>query len=100
MLLVFKQYSYSSISSITTKFSLIFKSLYFSVSITTVVILDLSTPKISTPYKPPDRSEVHTSELQSRFDLLCRHLLVKKKGIAVRLVSQSRDYLAQFLFSL
>src|SRR5699024_11866352 len=28
---------------------------------------------------PPGRSEEHTSELQSRFDLVCRHLLEKKK---------------------
>src|SRR5699024_11976186 len=27
----------------------------------------------------PDRSEEHTSELQSRFDLVCRLLLEKKK---------------------
>src|SRR5699024_12242634 len=29
-------------------------------------------------YKLPDRSEEHTSELQSRFDLVCRLLLEKK----------------------
>src|SRR5699024_11783048 len=29
----------------------------------------------------PDRSEEHTSELQSRFDLVCRLLLEKKKNI-------------------
>src|SRR5438067_6510762 len=28
---------------------------------------------------PPSRSEEHTSELQSRFDLVCRLLLEKKK---------------------
>src|SRR6266513_1763382 len=28
---------------------------------------------------PPPRSEEHTSELQSRFDLVCRLLLAKKK---------------------
>src|SRR5699024_11232466 len=33
-------------------------------------ILDINTPK---------RSEEHTSELQSRFDLVCRLLLEKKK---------------------
>src|SRR5699024_11350526 len=27
----------------------------------------------------PQRSEEHTSELQSRFDLVCRHLLEKKQ---------------------
>src|SRR5207249_8664679 len=30
-------------------------------------------------YEPADRSEEHTSELQSRFDLVCRLLLEKKK---------------------
>src|SRR5437868_7396395 len=30
----------------------------------------------------PDRSEEHTSELQSRFDLVCRLLLEKKKNTA------------------
>src|SRR5699024_11649444 len=29
--------------------------------------------------RPDDRSEEHTSELQSRFDLVCRLLLEKKK---------------------
>src|SRR5699024_10405049 len=29
---------------------------------------------------PKDRSEEHTSELQSRFDLVCRLLLAKKKS--------------------
>src|SRR5438105_11311188 len=31
------------------------------------------------PLKGPDRSEEHTSELQSRVDLVCRLLLEKKK---------------------
>src|SRR5437868_10131834 len=30
------------------------------------------------PEEPPPRSEEHTSELQSRFDLVCRLLLEKK----------------------
>src|SRR5699024_11932730 len=30
-----------------------------------------------------DRSEEHTSELQSRFDLVCRLLLEKKKNIVI-----------------
>src|SRR5699024_12711682 len=30
------------------------------------------------PALPPERSEEHTSELQSRFDLVCRLLLEKK----------------------
>src|SRR5207249_9539201 len=33
----------------------------------------------STPYPAVVRSEEHTSELQSRFDLVCRLLLEKKK---------------------
>src|SRR5437868_15536071 len=33
--------------------------------------------------RPRTRSEEHTSELQSRFDLVCRLLLEKKKKIAV-----------------
>src|SRR5207249_9658522 len=34
----------------------------------------------SSTYKRPLRSEEHTSELQSRFDLVCRLLLEKKKN--------------------
>src|SRR5699024_11730994 len=33
----------------------------------------------SAPWLPTSRSEEHTSELQSRFDLVCRLLLEKKK---------------------
>src|SRR5271167_5134712 len=33
-----------------------------------------------------DRSEEHTSELQSRFDLVCRLLLEKKKKKALRVL--------------
>src|SRR5699024_11616518 len=45
----------------------------------------LSSPLDSTPCPMittirSDRSEEHTSELQSRFDLVCRLLLVKKKS--------------------
>src|SRR5438105_12298833 len=36
------------------------------------------------PYFGPDRSEEHTSELQSRVDLVCRLLLEKKKKIQSR----------------
>src|SRR5699024_11239071 len=32
------------------------------------------------PHPPGIRSEEHTSELQSRFDLVCRRLLEKKKN--------------------
>src|SRR5699024_12680377 len=37
-----------------------------------------STVRVSTPHRA-ERSEEHTSELQSRFDLVCRLLLEKKK---------------------
>src|SRR5699024_12205019 len=44
---------------------------------------------VAATYAPPcsaasrsDRSEEHTSELQSRFDLACRHLLEKKNSKA------------------
>src|SRR5699024_11777352 len=36
---------------------------------------------ISAPFPIKARSEEHTSELQSRFDLVCRLLLEKKKNI-------------------
>src|SRR2546421_6495425 len=36
------------------------------------------------PATPPCRSEEHTSELQSRSDLVCRLLLEKKKNASVR----------------
>src|SRR5437868_9048757 len=38
---------------------------------------------------PPSRSEEHTSELQSRFDLVCRLLLEKKKKKLTRLHPES-----------
>src|SRR2546422_5667718 len=38
-----------------------------------------------------DRSEEHTSELQSRLHLVCRLLLEKKKKISKRLQIQSRE---------
>src|SRR5256712_8076486 len=41
------------------------------------------------------RSEEHTSELQSRSDLVCRLLLEKKKKIETVLLNQSRVRLLQ-----
>src|SRR5207249_10624988 len=41
----------------------------------------------------PDRSEEHTSELQSRFDLVCRLLLEKKKKVT-ELVREIKSALA------
>src|SRR2546421_5644480 len=38
------------------------------------------------------RSEEHTSELQSRSDLVCRLLLEKKKKIAHSMRNQQNDY--------
>src|SRR5438067_6668686 len=40
--------------------------------------------------RPGGRSEEHTSELQSRFDLVCRLLLEKKKNIIQRALGQDR----------
>src|SRR5215207_6702596 len=39
------------------------------------------------PRRARDRSEEHTSELQSRVDLVCRLLLEKKKPVLVELMS-------------
>src|SRR5699024_12438685 len=36
------------------------------------------------PHTRTSRSEEHTSELQSRFDLVCRLLLEKKKNVCLR----------------
>src|SRR5207249_9629676 len=38
------------------------------------------------------RSEEHTSELQSRFDLVCRLLLEKKKIIHIKLIDQLHSH--------
>src|SRR6266513_4583830 len=45
----------------------------------------LRTSRRARPCEDPSRSEEHTSELQSRFDLVCRLLLEKKK----------RDYISR-----
>src|SRR6266536_4517991 len=47
------------------------------------------TSPIGCPYSP--RSEEHTSELQSRVDLVCRLLLEKKKKYVARSASHKRD---------
>src|SRR2546429_3494662 len=39
-----------------------------------------------------DRSEEHTSELQSRLHLVCRLLLEKKKKTATRILLANRDH--------
>src|SRR5437773_12329834 len=40
---------------------------------------DRASAEAPDPQAPPDRSEEHTSELQSHHDLVCRLLLEKKK---------------------
>src|SRR5699024_12732462 len=45
-------------------------------------------PSTSTP---PSRSEEHTSELQSRFDIVCRLLLEKKKNETNRELNESNQ---------
>src|SRR5438067_8296126 len=40
---------------------------------------DSHEPGLGAPARTRERSEEHTSELQSRFDLVCRLLLEKKK---------------------
>src|SRR5699024_11794934 len=45
---------------------------------------------ISAPPRALDRSEEHTSELQSRFDLVCRLLLEKKKHNRARTDADKR----------
>src|SRR5437867_7507220 len=39
-----------------------------------------SSPRIAPHMRPSDRSEEHTSELQSPYDLVCRLLLEKKNN--------------------
>src|SRR5438067_8265553 len=46
-----------------------------------VVGTGIATERIKTGQRVRVRSGEHTSELQSRFDLVCRLLLEKKKGI-------------------
>src|SRR5207249_9263508 len=41
-------------------------------------------PTTSAPAPISERSEEHTSELQSRFDLVCRLLLEKKKKTTIK----------------
>src|SRR5699024_11802108 len=50
-----------------------------SVSSIAAISLAISSPSLFTVELPESRSEEHTSELQSRFDLVCRLLLEKKK---------------------
>src|SRR5437868_12122997 len=47
-----------------------------------IIVTDIASPSSPsvrfTAFEKPTRSEEHTSELQSRFDLVCRLLLEKK----------------------
>src|SRR6266704_2331112 len=51
---------------------------------------DYAEPASARP-DPADRSEEHTSELQSRFDLVCRLLLEKKKKTGSILVPRPKN---------
>src|SRR6266704_3831480 len=56
---------------------------------------------VGVPIGFPPRSEEHTSELQSRFDLVCRRLLEKKKLIFLFSVSLNHfnvDYRVRVVF--
>src|SRR5207249_9189678 len=67
----------------TTRFSPSTSSSWYASTITTSVVRS-APADVSTTYgmKRSLRSEEHTSELQSRFDLVCRLLLEKKKKLS------------------
>src|SRR5699024_11820650 len=77
-ILIMIQYmiNFPLLNSSSTPFKMMFASSKYS-----FVDVPLSTPIVLTPFLIPNRSEEHTSELQSRFDLVCRLLLEKKKYI-------------------
>src|SRR5258708_25056072 len=50
-----------------------------------------STPRDQAPRRPPERSEEHTSELQSPDHLVCRLLLEKKKNVPGRVPFRLRQ---------
>src|SRR5216683_3395563 len=58
----------------------------------TTLFRSTSAPDCPAPVRPPiwrrRRSEEHTSELQSRSDLVCRLLLEKKKKKIIKLLSK------------
>src|SRR5699024_12050169 len=58
----------------------------------TTSIMGVDIPLIRLPITPGKRSEEHTSELQSRFDLVCRLLLDKKNRFHVTLIRQLKMY--------
>src|SRR2546421_2137155 len=52
--------------------------------------IEFADGKVAARGNPDNRSEEHTSELQSRSDLVCRLLLEKKKNTRSRLQSNTR----------
>src|SRR5437868_13321985 len=61
-------------------YTTLFRSLSFSIrNVTCRPLLGLSEVPYDCRFEFNHRSEEHTSELQSRFDLVCRLLLEKKK---------------------
>src|SRR5690349_23435400 len=59
----------------------------FSICLPSPKVIREQSPAISSPIRCRKRSEEHTSELQSRRDLVCRLLLEKKK------IAEARDKL-------
>src|SRR5258707_4077442 len=59
---------------------------------------DRSINSLSNAYSAQDRSEEHTSELQSRQYLVCRLLLEKKNKTATRYRECVRDYCLQLSY--
>src|SRR2546421_6200739 len=70
----------------------------FNVSAAAATRLALTTPPSSTAQSgqplAQQRSEEHTSELQSRSDLVCRLLLEKKKKATTRVIVYALTYSA------
>src|SRR5699024_12746975 len=63
-------------TEVTVRFS--FRVLFRLFRLLFVTVMVFPWMPLSEPPEPPPRSEEHTSELQSRFDLVCRLLLEKK----------------------
>src|SRR5438067_5806921 len=66
-------------------------------SVTALLRRDVDHPVVSRLSQCGYRSEEHTSELQSRFDLVCRLLLEKKKFARSSHPIISRSYVIIFL---
>src|SRR2546430_12416288 len=69
-------------------YTTLFRSFHFATGLTTLIyqlgrpLRQLRTrfPNAQLPERPTERSEEHTSELQSQSNLVCRLLLEKKKN--------------------